>query len=242
MNTIELECTAVLLRARLPQSGDEVGMTTEAEAPGTAPPPAPVVQQQILGKLESFDPATDTVTAYFEQAQLFFEVNSIAAEKKVPVFLNTVGKMHYRLLSHLFAPDPPARKSLDEIQNALRGHYEPKPLVISERFNFHRRQQGQGETVSQYVAELRKLAIHCQFGGYLDEALRDRFVCGLRSESVQKKLLTKADLSFQEAIRIAQASEQAEAMARQLQGQGSASIPQAPEIPLEVGQLSIQRN
>ena len=160
----------------------------------------------------------------------------------MPVFLNAVGKTHYRLLSHLFAPEPPARKSLDEIQNALRGHYESKPLVISERFNFHRRQQGQGETVSQYVAELRKLAIHCQFGGYLDEALRDRFVCGLRSESVQKKLLTKADLSFQEAIRIAQASEQAEAKARQLQGQGNASIPQAPEIPLEVGQLSIQRN
>ena len=43
--------------------------------------------QQILGKLESFDPATDTVTAaaYFEQAGLFFEVSKIAVEKKVPV-------------------------------------------------------------------------------------------------------------------------------------------------------------
>ena len=75
--------------------------------------------------------------------------------------------------------------------DTLKGHFEPKPLVIPERFNFHRRQQGKLETVGQNVVELRKFTVHCEFGAYLEEVLRDRFVCDLKREAVQKKLLTK---------------------------------------------------
>jgi len=145
----------------------------------------------VLGKLEVFDPDTDTVASYVDQAELFFAVNGIKTEKQMPVFLNAVGKAHYQLLSNLFSPTPPVRKSLEEIVRALKEHYEPKRLVIAERFNFHRRQQGKTETVAQFVAELRRLAVHCEFGHYLEEALRDRVVCGFRHEAVQKKLLTK---------------------------------------------------
>ena len=203
----------------------EGGRTVELEtarAAAVVSPPV-LVPMQILGQLEAFDPATDTVSAYVERAELFFTVNGIAENKKVPIVLNAVGKQHYQLLSNLFAPSMPASKTLAEIVGALKGHYEPKPIVISERFNFHRRQQERTETVVQYVAELRKLAVHCQFGPYLEEALRDRFVCGLRSKAVQKKLLAREDLSFQDAIRIAQASEQADEKARQLQSLGTAA-------------------
>ena len=60
-----------------------------------------------------------------------------------------------------------------------------------------RRGQGPTETIAEYVAELRRLASRCEFGvEYRDDALRDRLVCGLRSGSIQKKLLTTADLSL----------------------------------------------
>ena len=201
----------------------------------TAEPGAALSQLQFLGKLEEFDPTADTVAAYVERAQLFFVVNNIPAEKKVPVLLNAIGKANYQLLRNLLAPIPPAEKSFEDLVTALKGHFEPKPLVISERFAFHRRQQGQHETVLQYVAELRKLTLHCEFGAYLEEALRDRFVCGLKSEAVQKKLHTKSELTFQEAIQTALSSEQAVEKARQLQSQASA----APLM--NVGKVSINQ-
>ena len=43
-------------------------------------------------------------------------------------------------------------------------HFEPKPVIIAERFQFHRRNQAVGETAAEYEAELRKLATHCAFG------------------------------------------------------------------------------
>ena len=33
-----------------------------------------------------------------------------------------------------------------------------------------------------YEAEPRRLATHCEFGDYLDQALRDGLVCGIRSD------------------------------------------------------------
>ena len=55
--------------------------------------------------------------------------------------------------------------------------------------------------------ELRHLARTCDFGQFLEEALRDRLVCGLNSGSIQKKLLSENDLTLQRAIDIATAAE-----------------------------------
>lgn len=63
------------------------------------------------------------------------------------------------------------------------------PLVIAERFHFHQRLQAVGESIADYIAELRRLTTHCEYGAHLDEALRDRLVCGLRNMSIQKKLV-----------------------------------------------------
>ena len=35
----------------------------------------------VVGKLEEFDPANDSITAYVERAQLFIEANGNPAEK-----------------------------------------------------------------------------------------------------------------------------------------------------------------
>ena len=92
----------------------------------------------------------------------------------------------------------------------MRKHYEPKKVVMAERFHFHRRQQAPGETVASYAAELRRLAIHCKFEDYLDQALHDRLVCGLRNEGHQKRLPSKHELTLDKALAIAQSLEAAD--------------------------------
>ena len=96
------------------------------------------------------------------------------AEKKVPTFLSVVGGTTYGLLRNLLAPASPKDKSFKEIVDTLKAHFEPKPLVIAERFHFHRQNQNSGESVAMYVAELRRLATHCAFEAYLEVALPKR--------------------------------------------------------------------
>ena len=72
--------------------------------------------------------------------------------------------------------------------------------------------------IHRAVAELRRLATHYKFGGYLSEALRDMLVCGLKSESTQKRLLAETELTLAKAVEIAQSMEAADHNAQQLKG------------------------
>ena len=64
----------------------------------------------------------------------------------------------------------------------------------------HAGQREKSETVVEYVAALRKLAEHCNFGETLDEMLRDRLVCGIANPAIQKRWLTESELTFTKAV------------------------------------------
>ena len=170
----------------------------------------------VLGRLEEFNPEFDSVTEYVERAGIYFEANEVPVDKKVPVFLSAVSEKTYTLLCSLQLPTLPQNRSYDNIMDALKKHYEPKPLVMAELFHFQRRNQATGESIADYVAELRRLSAHCKFGDYLDQALCDRLVCSLCAESIQKRLLTEADLTLKKALELAQGMEAADRNAKSL--------------------------
>ena len=163
-----------------------------------------------FGQLESFNPDTDSVSACIERVHLFFAANDIPDKKAVAVFLSTIGAKTYELLRNLLSPTPLESLKLDELTEVLKRHFEPKPVVIAERFHFHRRSQAPSKSVADYLAELRRLSKNCDFKSFLEQALRDRFVCGLRSEVIQRRLLTDVDLTLGRAFEIAQGMEAAD--------------------------------
>jgi len=118
---------------------------------------------------------------------------------------------------HLVAPDKPATKNYAELIKPLQDHLKPKPLVTAERFRFHCRSQAEGEEVPQYMAELWRLADRCKLGTYLEEALRDRLVCGLKDGAVQKKLLTMEALTLTKEYATAHGEEAAKKRASELE-------------------------
>ena len=162
-----------------------------------------------IGNIGEFNDLTETWKSYTERVKQYFAANEIANEKKVPALLAMMGGKTYSLLRNLTTPDDPATKGLDDIVKLLENHLSPKPLVIAERFRFHKRDQHEGESVTVYVAELRKLSEHCDFKATLGDALRDRLVCGIKNENIQKRLLSESDLKLDKAIEIATAMETA---------------------------------
>ena len=64
----------------------------------------------------------------------------------------------YALLQNLLAPAKPAKKSFDTLVKVMKDNLKPKPFVIAERFKFHCRNQHEGETLAQYLTELRKFS------------------------------------------------------------------------------------
>ena len=67
----------------------------------------------------------------------------------------------------------------------------------------------------------------------MDEALRDRLVCGLSSEATQKRLLTEPDLTFARAVEIVTSMEEAAKNARTLQSSGFTDVNKVGQGPRE---------
>jgi len=85
--------------------------------------------------------------------------------------------------------------------------------------------QQDGESVSVYVSELRALAQYCNFRDTLDVMLRDRIICSINEQQIQKKLLAEKALTFDKAMKIALAVESVTKGARDIISGMSDSTP-----------------
>eukprot|EP00731_Ephydatia_muelleri_P013854 Em0007g1164a len=162
-----------------------------------------------VGKIGEFDAALEEWGNYMERVTHYFAANGIEADKQKDTFLCCIDRDTFGLLRTLVAPAKPGEKTYKELVDALTAHLAPKPLVIAERFRFHKRVQKEGESIKVYAASLQKLAEHCAFGQSLADTLRDRLVCGMRNEKVQQRLLTMGDLTFRKAVEEAEMAERA---------------------------------
>ena len=105
---------------------------------------------------------------------------------------------------------------IDVVIRKFEEYCTPKKNVTYERHVFNTRAQGATEGIDAYVTELRKLARNCEFGELHDSIIRDRIVCGIRSNEVRKRLLREKDLNLERAVEMCKSSEITENQAKNI--------------------------
>ena len=174
----------------------------------------------MFGHIDAFGFEADDITEWIERLEQWFVANDIEdVTRKRALLLSNIGARGYKLARSLSQNDPTS-KTYSELKKLLLDHINPKPNEISQRFVFYRRDRRSGESVKDYVAQLRKLSEHCNFANNLEENLRDKFVCGLNDAPVQQKLLATKGLTLGMALEISVAMEAAARSAKQIHGVG----------------------
>ena len=173
-----------------------------------------------FGKIECFSGNKEDWDVYTERLEVYFAANDLneiqlatdrsnaeavkqRADKRRAILLSVIGPATYTLLRNLVSPDKPTDKSFGELVSALKNHYQPTPSITVQRYKFHTRARQMNETVPEYVSELKKLAEKCDFKDSLNDMLKDRLVCGINDEKIQKRLLIETDLTFEKAYNTA---------------------------------------
>jgi len=105
--------------------------------------------------------------------------------RKKALFVTLLGQGSYSKLKALAHLTAVSDLTLDAILQHLSGHYRPKTIEIAERLKFFKRNQLKKESVVEFIAELKTLVKICNFGAYLETAIRDQFVCGLKEPKFQ---------------------------------------------------------
>ena len=97
----------------------------------------------------------------------FCFTNEVPETKKVPVFVSVLDSKTYIVPRISVVPTIPQDKFFEDLVSVLKNNFNPKSLVIEERFQFHQHAENIGESIADYLAELRQFTIHCQYGTHL---------------------------------------------------------------------------
>ena len=171
------------------------------------------------GHLGEFDNSKEDWKSYIERMQQYYTANDIAdPNKQRALLLSSCGASTYRQIKNVLAPKLPTEVEFNNIVTQMTTHFQPATSETVQRYLFNSRIRRPHETIAIYVAELKKISEHCNFGDTLEQMLRDRLVCGIADERWQRRLLSEEDLTFKNALKISQALEAAERQVKDLLG------------------------
>lgn len=146
---------------------------------------APAAGADRIPPTFAFEPFDKTKTKWcrwvkrLEGAMRLFGVNE---DVKQCVLLHYMGSETYNILADNLSPAEPEEQTYQQIVTVLGSYYDPEPLEMVELWKFRSRTQMEGESIAEFITALQREAKHCKFGEYLQKALRNQLVFGLRNQ------------------------------------------------------------
>lgn len=165
-----------------------------------------------MGTDREFDPNVNKWEVYKKQLIQFFIINKITDDEiKRAILLNNISENAYSIVSDLLVPEDPEKVAYADIISKLDNHFGLKTSIWGERMIFYNAEQFSDESINDWAVRVRHLSANCQFGTHLNEALRDKFVFGMKKGRIMEKLLQEdaKTLTFTNAVEIAQGLEAA---------------------------------
>nr|XP_029723943.1 uncharacterized protein K02A2.6-like [Aedes albopictus] len=161
--------------------------------------------------IDAFDRKKIRWARWVERLETAFVIYGIGAEelRRRNLLLHLMGPDTYDIACDKVAPRNLRNMTYQQIVDVLEGHFNPQPLEISENFRFKCRRQGDknasspDETIDEYLVALRRIAVTCNFGNYLETALRNQLVFGMKRNDIRSRLLERRVLTLTEARDIA---------------------------------------
>ncbi|XP_069354672.1 uncharacterized protein [Maniola hyperantus] len=184
-----------------------------------------------LGNLQVFDHKTSEWQIFKGKLVQFLKINKVPDEEsKIGVLLTHMTDETYRLVRNLAFPKELESLSYAGLIELLDSHFKLKQCSFADKAKFYGASRSPGESLGDWAARLRGLAVYCDFGTALETNLLDRFVLGLGSGPERDKLFEQkpSSLTLGRAIELA---EQAEC-AKKAKALPSTSEVQVKEEPL----------
>ena len=144
------------------------------------------------------------------------------------IFLNTIGPDVFWIYKTLEVPTRADPNKLDTVPQMFDDYATQYMNVTYERYVFNTRTQQPDETVETYIRQVKHLANTCNFPSVVrDELLRDRIICGIRDNSLRKRLLREKKLTLSKTIDLCGGEEATERHMKGIAGE-------SPDNPMEV--------
>ena len=163
----------------------------------------------------------------FESWKYMFEAhvaahfgNEMSPVMQQAVLLSALDEEWVRIVR--FGLPVPEGSDLRTVVAAMHAHLRRQRNTAIDRREFDIRVQEAGEPIDEFVCALKEIASSCDFCRHcFNDRLRDRVVVGTSDEHARRRILETPDLTFQQTVDIARASEVAAADSSAISGSGA---------------------
>ena len=153
---------------------------------------------------------------FVEQLHWFLagtESNDKADSVKIGIMLTHAGKEAREIYKTLPWESAGDNMKFDKVLKAFKDYCQPRKNILYERYKLWSLKQEDGESVDTYLTRLKLQVDHCEYDkeGWPDavktETVRDKFVFGLRDDSLKERLLQESSISLNKLVALAQRTE-----------------------------------
>lgn len=128
----------------------------------------------------------DSWPLFFKRLEDYFTEQNVKSDRRASVLLTCISEPVYAVLKKLCRPELPTKKTFKQLISLLSNYFVVKN-PWRERIIFHKLKQSQ-ENVTEWYNRVQLAASNCEFGSLLDEHIKIKFICGMRSGPVLDRL------------------------------------------------------
>ena len=149
----------------------------------------------LVGSIEAYNPKSDEWSTYKGRLEFYLQINKITdAAMKRAALLTLIGNDGFRMLTDLHFPTKLIDVTYYTLIEDLDKAYGKNVSKMASRLRFGTVSQHEGQSIDEFIAELRHATMDSGFGDQLENRLKDQFLIGLRSDHIiKKKLLEDKD-------------------------------------------------
>lgn len=130
-------------------------------------------------------------------------------EKRIATFLAYIGEEALKVYNTFTWNVQSDQRNLNKVLEKFDEFCNPKKNTTYERYVFNCRKQKCGETIDDYVTDLKTLSQNCEYGQIKDSLIRDNLILGINNNHLRENMLRDPDLTLEKTIQMAKASERA---------------------------------
>lgn len=135
----------------------------------------------------------------FENYLVATEINRKAKATQCAQLLHYIGDKGFKIYT-TFTFTAEEKDKIAILIEKFETHFMPKKNLPYERYKFFSYRQQQGQTIEQFITELKQRAIKCKLGELQDSLIKTMIICGVNNSTIREQLLQKDELTLDKAI------------------------------------------
>ncbi|XP_024890884.1 uncharacterized protein K02A2.6-like [Temnothorax curvispinosus] len=135
----------------------------------------------------------------FENYLVATEINKREEATQCAQLLHYIGEEGFRIYT-TFTFSEAERNKIAVLFEKFEAHFLPKENLPYERYKFFSYRQQPGQTLEQFITELKQRAMKCKLGELHDSLVKTMIICGVSNSTIREQLLQKDELTLDKAI------------------------------------------